>query len=247
MLLLAALGVLGLAACGGGDDTGGSGASTTATQSGGGGGSQLEGLSAQEVLDKAKEAAKSAKSVHVAGEATDDSGTAKLDLTLTSDGGFGSVEQVQGEVDVVLIGNDVYAKLDEKLLASTVGAGNEEIAKLVGGKWIKAAADSPQFSSFADLVKLSSFIDGVLSPEGEITREEGKEISGTPTVALKDGGSDGGLLYIADEGKPYPLAIEPGAGSGDSGQVTFSDWDKDVTITPPPAGEVIDFSKLPGG
>jgi hypothetical protein len=244
VLLLAALGLLGLAACGGDDETGGGGTTTGATT---GGGSQLEGLSAQEVLDKAKAAAKAATSVRVAGDATDSSGTTKLDLKLTADGGSGTVEQAQGKVEIILIGNDVYARLDEKLLASTIGAGNEEIAKLIGDKWIKAPADSPQFSSFAQLVKLSEFIDGVLSPKGEISREDGKEINGTPTVALKDGGADGGKLYIADVGTPYPVAIEPGQASGDSGRITFSDWDKDVTLTPPPADQVIDSAKLPGG
>lgn len=250
MVLLVALGLLGLAACGGDDKTGGGGAATTtsaATTGASGGASQLEGLSAEEVLDKAKAAAKAAKSVRVAGEASGDSGTTTLDLTLTPDGGSGSVEQAQGRVEVILIGKDVYAKLDEKALAATIGAGNDALAKLVGGKWIKAPADSPQFASFAELVKLSSFVDGVLSPDGEITREEGKEIAGTRTVALKDGGADGGFLYIADSGTPYPLAIEPGQGSGDTGQITFSDWGKDVTITPPPADEVIDSTKLPGG
>ncbi len=70
-------------------------------------------------------------------------------------------------------------------------------------------------------------------------------IAGTRAIALVSAGADGGKLYVATTGKPYPLQIIP-TDPKESGQVTFSDFGKQVTVSPPPADLVIDVSKLGG-
>ena len=66
-------------------------------------------------------------------------------------------------------------------------------------------------------------------------------VSGVATVGLKDNAKGGGVLYVADTGEPFPLRIEPGSGTGG---VTMSDWNTKITITVPPADQVIDAGKL---
>lgn len=229
---VAALGLLGVAGCGG-DDSG---------SGGDGEKSALEGLSATDVLTKSRDAAKAAKSVKVTGEIIDGQNTTKLDVTLTAaNGGSGTVSQNDATFELILIGKDIYLKADEKTW-STIGASpNPGVAKLIGDKYVKASADNPSFASLAGVLSLPDFVDGVLTPEDTPTRAEGKDVDGVPTVALKSGEADGGVLYIADRGAPYPLLLEGPKGEG---QVAFTDWDKAVTFDPPPADQVLDFSEL---
>ncbi len=244
VVAVAALGVLGVAGCGG-DEPAGDGATTGASPSAGA--SQIDGLDADQIVAKSKEAAKAAKSAKVVGEIRQGTSTTKLDVTMTSGkGGFGTIEQGGARIDLVLTGQDVYLKPDDKALAQFSG-GNTEAAKLLAGKWIKAPASDPRFGALAQILNLPEFVDQVLSPEGKVTKADGKDVDGTRTVALTTGsGSDGGgTLYIADEGPPYPLLLEPAASSDDKGQIRFSEWDRDVTVEAPPADEVIDSSKLP--
>jgi hypothetical protein len=237
VLVAAALGLIGSAGCGGSDS--GSGGSTKAAES------ALKGLSAEEVLTKVQTAAKAAKSAKVVGEIVQGTDTTKLDLLLTAGGGgSGTVEQNGSTFELVVIGKDVYVKPDAKTLKALSG-GNAAVEKLIGDKYIKTTTDNPSFSSLSGTLSLPGFIESVLTPDGKLSLGPGKDINGTPTIALTDGDAKGGgNLYVADSGTPYPLLLEPPATSSDKGQVTFSDWDKEVTLTPPPADQVIDFDEL---
>ncbi len=254
-LWFSALAALTLAAGGagcGGDDSGGGATATTPAATGatgGGGASQIEGLEPDAILAKSKEAAKAAKSAKVVGEIRQGTSTTKLDVTMTpGKGGFGTIEQGGARIDLVVTGQSAYVKPDAKALASFAG-GNAEAAKLLAGKWIKAPASDSRLGPLTQILNLPAFVDQALSPDGTVTKADGKDVDGTPTVALTSkgaGANGGGTLYIADEGPPYPLLLEPAESSDDEGQIRFSEWDRDVTVEEPPADEVIDISKLPG-
>ncbi len=228
-----------LAGCGGSDTKPPSTASTSSTAAT----STLAGLTADQVLAKAKEAAQSAKSVRVKGEISQDGQSITIDLRLAGVArGSGTLTLDGGRIDVVRIGNDIYFKADAKTLGQTVAQGNDQLIKLIAGRYIKASVTTPGFANFAGLLDLVEFEKGVLSPDGKISRTDGKPVGGVPTVGLKDNdANDGGILYVADQAKPYPLRIEPASGPG---VVTMSDWNADVTITPPPADQVIDAKSL---
>jgi len=53
-----------------------------------------------------------------------------------------------------------------------------------------------------------------------------------------------GTLYVANADKPYPLLVVPDPGSDSQGRARFSDWDQKVTVSPPPAAQVVDVDKL---
>ncbi len=203
----------------------------------------LQGLTADELLAKTKAAAQSATSVHVKGEIFDSGQSITIDLKLAGVArGAGTVIQDGGRIDLVRDGNDVYFKADEKTLNKTVAQGDAENVKLIAGRYVKATASTSGFDSFAGLLDLVEFVKGVLSPDGKVSRVDGKDVSGVPTVGLKDtAATGGGVLYVAATGEPFPLRIEPASGPGG---VTMSDWNTDISITVPPADDVIDFGKL---
>ena len=239
ILSAAALGTGALAGCGGSDPKPPPAAPTSSTAVT----STLAGLSADQVLAKTKAAAQSAKSVRVKGEINQSGQTITIDLKLTGVArGSGTLKLDGGRIDIIRLGNDIYFKADAKTLGQTVAQGDPKLIKLIAGRYIKASVDTPGFENFAGLLDLVEFAKGVLSPDGTISRTDGKPIGGVPTVGLKDNDTaDGGTLYVSDQGEPYPLQIEPATGSG---VVTMSDWNADVTITPPPSGEVIDAKSL---
>jgi hypothetical protein len=55
--------------------------------------------------------------------------------------------------------------------------------------------------------------------------------------------SDNSKLYVAATGTPYPVAIVGGK-KGQSGSITFGDWNKQVSLSAP--GGAIDISSLGG-
>ena len=236
--------------CGGGSETTSATTtaattSTTSTTST----SALAGLSADEVLSKAKAAATTATSVHVVGQIAQSSGPTAFDLTLTDQpGATGTIALGGGKVEIVRVGGDVYFKADEKTLASGLGGSGAELAKLVAGRYIKGPLTDPRLTGFTQLTSLKDFTASVLDPSGSIALVDGKTVDGTATVGLRNDDKDnGGTLYVADEEKPFPLLIEALAGRSDTGSLRMKEWNADVAITPPPADQVIDLSQLGSG
>jgi hypothetical protein len=240
------------AGCGGGSDTASDTASVTtsaATSTTSSSTSALAGLSAEQVLEKSKAAAAAAKSVHVVGQIVQSTGTTAFDLTLTDQpAATGTIKLGGGTVEIVRIGGDVYFKADEKTLASGLGGSSDELAKLVSGRYIKGPLTDPRLAGFTQLTSLKDFTGNVLTPSASISRVEGKEVDGVPTVGLRnDNKENGGTLYVADAAEPYPLLIESLAGrASDTGNLQMKEWDADVEITAPPPDQVIDLSRLGG-
>jgi hypothetical protein len=78
-----------------------------------------------------------------------------------------------------------------------------------------------------------------------VKRVKGRAVDGQETVRLHDqAASDEGTLYVANADKPYPLLVVPDPGSDSQGRARFSDWDEKVTVSAPPAAEVVDVDKL---
>ena len=65
---------------------------------------------------------------------------------------------------------------------------------------------------------------------------------GQQVVALRSTGDDS-KLYVAATGKPYPVAIV-GNKKGQSGAVTFDDWNESVSLSAP--SDALDISQFGG-
>jgi len=218
--------------------TEGSGSSTTEASKGDNG---VADLSADEILEKSRDALRSAGSVHVEGEVTEDDEGLGINLSISEKGSTGTLEISGNSVQLVVTSETVYMKGDEDFYSS-LGTGGPAAAKLLAGKWLSVDADSPQGQNFAQIGEFDAFVDDFLDP-GEVSKGETGSVGSTAAIALEDNDEDEpAQLWVATEGEPYPLQINPK--SSDSEKITLSDFGEDVDVTPPPSDEVVSLEDL---
>ena len=121
---------------------------------------------------------------------------------------------------------------------SGTSSGALPAAQLLSGKWLKAPA-SGQLSSLATLTDVQKLFSQLLSSHGKLAKGKTTTVRGQQVVAVNDT-TNGGTLYVATTGKPYPIEISKTGSSG--GQLVFDHFNQPVTLTAP-AG-AIDISKL---
>jgi hypothetical protein len=156
-------------------------------------------------------------------------GKSAADATLTEKG--------KGTVEVRAVGSDYYIKADKAFWAAQV---NPAAAAVLGSKWVKVpTAAAATFKSFLnmDAVSKDSF-----TPNGTVTKGAPTSVGGRQALPLSD---NDGTMYVALEGKPYPLKVENTKGTNKE-TVLFTNWDAPVTIVAPPASQTVDLSKLTG-
>jgi hypothetical protein len=194
-------------------------------------------MSGADALAKVKAAFTNAPTVHVVLNAKSDQGEAVgYDVRYAKGkGATGTVNAGTGQIKLIAIGSDVYFTGDAKVLAQFGAAG-------AAGTWFKTTTSSPVGKALAELTDVNKLSDQMFKPSGAIEVGDGKDVDGKRTVGLTDKGPQGGTLYVAAEGEPYPLLIEPPAEKKDQGDARFSDYGVPVQLTAPAA-----FQALPGG
>lgn len=195
----------------------------------------VQELDAKQILEKSRAAAGAATSVKVV-VVQDNQGTeVRTDLTLSDQGSTGTLGQPDGQnVEVTGTPDTIFVKGGP--FAQSLGAEN---AAALEGKWLSIPKDNPAAQSFAGLSSVKEFVDTTLATPEDLKKLPPKDIDGTQAVGLE---SAQGTLWIATTGEPYPVQIT--APEGQSGSLTLSDWNAPVTITPPPADQVVDISTL---
>lgn len=194
-----------------------------------GGGSKSNGeakKSAQQVVADAQEAALAAKLVHVVGTGVDNGQKLKLDLWIGKGKGKGHLEEAGAGFDVVRLGKTIYVKGSDAFLKRFAGAA---AAQLLHDKWLKASSTSGQLAALAPLTDTEQFFKSTLGQHGRIENKGETDYNGDKAVEIRDT-TQGGSLFVAAEGTPYPLALKGGKQQGD---ITFSDWNADETIEAP--------------
>ena len=200
-------------------------------------GNGVESKSPTEILQKTKEAASKAVSVHISGAIVSGGKPITLDMELLAGkGGKGKISQEGFTIKLIQTGGSVYINGSSAFYKHVSGAA---AAQLLQGKWLKAPANSGELASLAELTDLSKLVDTALSDHGTLAKGSTATIEGQKAIGLKDT-SKGGTLYVATSGKPYPLEIAK-AGK-ESGKVILDRWDQPVTLKAP-AG-AIDISEL---
>jgi hypothetical protein len=195
--------------------------------------------SADKVLADAKAAADSASSARVSGNIVSGGTAIKLDLSMGSGQANGSMSTSGFSFDLIRIGNTAYIKGSDDFYKHFAGAA---VAQLLHGKWLKASIVSGRFASLAPLTSISVLFDKVASNHGKLANDGGKTFDGQKVVEIRDT-SDNSKLYVAATGKAYPVAIVGGK-KGQSGTITFSDWNKPLKVSAP--NGALDISKLGG-
>jgi hypothetical protein len=194
---------------------------------------------ANQVVADAKAAAVSAKAVHVAGAITDAGQALTLDITIVKgEGGQGTMSESGLKFDIIRVGNKAYIKGSRAFLRKFAGAAG---AQLLRGKWLQGSATTGDLAALAPLTDITQLFNGALGSHGKLENAGETEFKGQKVVAIKDT-TEGGTLYVASTGTPYPVAI---VGGKDQGTITFDKWNDTVSITAPKGA--VDMSKLPSG
>ncbi len=213
---------------------GSSGSSTTAKPNG------EASKPADRVLADAKAAATSASSAHISGSITSGGTPITVDLTTArGKGGKGSMSTNGLKFDLVRVGDTVYVRGSDAFYKHFAGAA---VAQLLHNKWLKGSATHGRLKSLAELTNLRALFAGISSHHGKLTNDGKTTYKGQEVVAIRDA-SDNSKLYVAATGKPYPVAIV-GNKKGQSGAVTFDDWNKSVSLSAP--SDALDISQFGG-
>jgi hypothetical protein len=190
-----------------------------------------------EILAGAKAAANAAYSAHVSGSLSSGGSTITLDLDLVAGkGGRGQLAENGLSFELIETGGYVYIKGSPAFYSHIAGPAT---AQLFTGKWLKAPATSGNFASLAALTNLHSLIATALQGHGTLAKGAAATVDGQQVIGVTDT-TNGGTLYVATTGQPYPIEVAKQGGSG--GEIRFGSWNEAVTIAAP-AGAV-DLSQL---
>jgi hypothetical protein len=207
----------------------------------------IEKLPATEILSTSLAAANEATSVTVRGSYTEEGQETSLNLVLGADSAAGSITTQGIKIDVRVTGGKSYFKMSAEDFAKIAGQDDapeitEAVSALLGDKWLLVPADSgsDEFEGFSELADKDSLLKGILAAEGEVSISGTDDVNGIPVVLLDDSEGDG-TLAIQTMGEPYPVQLA-GNDQGESGQITFSDWNAPVSVTAPT--DVVDIDEL---
>jgi hypothetical protein len=193
------------------------------------------------VLADAKAAATSASSAHVSGSIVSSGQPITLDLSMArAKGAKGSMSEGGLAFDIVRVGDTVYIRGSDAFYKHFAGAA---VAQLLHGKWLKAPATKGQLSSLAPLTDIGKLFAKVASSHGRLVNRGLTSYKGEQVVEIRDT-SDNSKLYVEATGKPYPVALVGGK-KGQSGTITFDDWNSPVSPAAPK--NAIDISQLGAG
>jgi hypothetical protein len=206
---------------------------------GGSGSSSSNGVAAKSpdaIVSAVSAAVAGVRSVHVSGSVGNGGSLTTLDLNLVSGkGGRGSMSENGLAFQIVAVGQEVYINASPAFWRH---AGGNAAAQLFSGKWLKAPA-SGQFASLAALTNVQELFTKLLSNHGKLAKGSTTTISGQKVIAITDT-TQGGNLYVATTGKPYPIEIVK-TGS-QAGRVKFDHFNESVSLTAP--ANAIDISQL---
>jgi hypothetical protein len=188
--------------------------------------------SADQIVLLAIAAARNARSVHYSLS----SSQLQADVYVVAGrGGRGSISQNGLRFDLLRIGPIAYFKGSDRFLRHFAG---ELAVRVFHGRWFKASATRGQFASFTSLTDLGQLI-GNLGSHGKLVKSGTTTIDGQAVIGVRDT-TQGGTLYVATAGPPYPLAIRKTGSSG--GSVIFDRWNQTFSLSAPP--HALDYAKL---
>ncbi|HSZ15337.1 MAG TPA: hypothetical protein VK790_14980 [Solirubrobacteraceae bacterium] len=145
-----------------------------------------------------------------------------------------------GGVGFSIVGVDraVFVSGGTAFFTSLAGA---TAARIMRGKWLKGA-ETGVLAPFAWLTRMRTLLGSALAPHGTLSRAPATTVEGRPALAVSDG-ADGGTLYVASTGTPYPLElVRRGAAAG---KLVFDRWNQPVELSVP--ANAINVKQLQSG
>ena len=200
-------------------------------------GNPLAGLTADQIASRAAADFEAAASFHYRGSGKDSGQTISISMSVTHQGGTGSIGYgSHGGFAVLDIGKTVWIQPDDKFW-EYVGVPASEVP-LVHGMWLLPAGSGGNtlVAVLASLCHASKLLS-ILAPQlTGLVKGKTIKISGHRALQLRNiSGQES--IYVSISSKPEILRIS------NDGTITFSRYGARVTLTPPPPGDVI---TLPG-
>lgn len=223
----------------------------------------FQGLTADEIADRAVAATQSASSLRMTGEIVSAGERLAVDFALNDRNECTGVLKIKGgAAELRQSGGVTYMKGDERFWRASMtsqGMPEPQIAatiELLKGRWLKVTpgqAGSGDLSGVCDLKELLDDLGDDKAERTGLTRGPDSVVSGTPVATLvkKAEEEPGGrttttTVSVAERGKPYILKMVK-TGGDEPGTMVLSDYDKPVKVVIPPADETVDLSKLDQG
>ncbi|WP_406307189.1 hypothetical protein OHA61_39360 [Streptomyces sp. NBC_00885] len=242
---------VGLTACGGGQSEGIADKAASSSPSPKAPVDPFEGLTADQIADKAFAATKAADSLKVAGEGKDDGKNLSLEFALSKAADCtGKMSYTgSGQSELRVLDKVTYMKGDEafwKGIAKQKGTSAQQstaMAEMFKGRWMKIPAGK------AKRMAEACDVDALFKKMGEddlsgVTKGPTTEVNGQKALTLtRKDGAETHTFYVATVGQPYFLKAVT-EGGDEPGTLTFSDFNKPVAVTAPPADQIFDVDKV---
>lgn len=233
-------GCLMVAACGQGGSAAAGGASASASVNP----DPLASVSANAIATKAVADLKAASTLAIDGSLADSGHDYTLDLKIKSGKGCaGSIgEGSKGSFKLIVIGKTVYLNPDDKWWKANAGSAADSLITLVNGRYIKATTSSSGAAQLSGLCNLSQVMASSFKIVGTMTKGKLTTLDGVKVLPITDDQNATG--WVTDTAKPELVEVKsPKDSSGEGADLTFS-TSASVTLTPPPASDVIEASAI---
>ncbi len=193
----------------------------------------IESKAPDEIVTAALAAGSSTRSAWVHGGGVSGGEKIALDIHIGSRGGRGHISANGLSFDFIRIGSTAYFRGGIAFWRKAAGPSGAALAPLFAGKWmkVKSARQSP-LKSLVSLTDLPELLHGILADHGPLTTEGLTTFGGLPAVAIRDS-ADGGLLYVAATGQPYPRGIVGSGSSSSKGTIRFERWNQPLEVKAP--------------
>jgi len=204
----------------------------------------VEKLSAAGIVTKARKATEQASAVRLKGDIRDSGQRIRFDMQLLAGkGGTGTLTLRGGSVRITRIGRRVYMKGST---AFWTAIGGPAAAKLLTDRWLKASTSAPGIAAMIKFTDLDALMSDLFKDVPNASLRKGHETltDGRRAITVTMTGPDGGVLYVALDGKPYPLRIRSLPGAKEPGTIEFLDYEEPLTLRAPPASQTIDMSEF---
>lgn len=169
-----------------------------------------------ELVSEASANFKAASSMHVVGTMGASGSTAKLDLTIAPGKCDGTITTSSGPVTVIQIGSTEW-----------IGAGDT-------GEYLKMKADDSQYQGVTGYCSIATIAQAFGGAGAGLVKGPVSEVNGHRAVKFSLYGTPSESVYVSDTGTPEFLRADlPDL------RMNFSGYNAPVSISAPPASEVI--------
>ncbi|GAA2782306.1 hypothetical protein [Streptomyces showdoensis] len=217
----------------------------------------FQGLTADQIADRAVAATRSATSLRMTGRVVSAGERLGVDFSVNDhDECTGAVRIQGGAAQLRQSGGVTYMKGDEGFWRSSMtsqGMPPEQIGptiELLKGRWLKITAGQAGSSDLGGVCDLKSFLADLGKDTGRtgLTRGPDGVVAGVPVATLVEHkpGGETTTVSVSQRGKPYILKVVK-TGGDEPGTLELSAYDKPVKVVIPPADETVDLAKLDQG